>query len=68
MKYCSNKDTNKLIISLLKKGWRVIESKKHLKLKTPQGKIVITSRTPSDRRTYQNFLSRIGRINEKEAL
>jgi hypothetical protein len=68
MKYCSNKDTNKLILNLLKRGWRVIKSKKHLKLKTPKGKIVITSRTPSDRRTYQNFLSEIGRINEKEAL
>lgn len=68
MKYCSDKDTSKLIMSLLRKGWRVIESKKHLKLKTPQGKTVITSRTPGDRRTYQNFLSRICRINEKEAL
>jgi predicted RNA binding protein YcfA (HicA-like mRNA interferase family) len=68
MKYCSNKDTNKLILNLLKRGWGFVKSKKHLKLKTPNGKIVVVSRTPSDRRAYQNFLSDIGRINEKEAL
>ena len=56
MKYCSNKDVNKLIIGLLKKEWVFRKGKKHGRLSHPnyRGKIIIPS-SPSDHRVLMNI-------------
>jgi hypothetical protein len=56
MKYCANKDVNKLIRQFLRKGWSFSHSKKHGRLTHPKGFPVITiSKTPSDSRCVMNI-------------
>ena len=57
MKYCSNKDMNRLIRQLVNQGWIYRNGSKHGRLTHPAGNPTLTvSRTPSDWRSLQNFV------------
>lgn len=56
MKYCSNKDIDKIIRRLVRQGWIFQRGGKHGRLVPPDGrKAVIVAASPSDRRGFQNF-------------
>lgn len=49
MKYCADKDTNKLISALIREGWRYERRRKHGSLVTPDSAhTIFLSITPSD--------------------
>lgn len=55
MRYCRDKQINKLVANLLREGWQFSRGK-HGKLRTPSGRGFVTVPcTPSDHRTYQNL-------------
>lgn len=54
-KYSSNKDINKLVNTLIKRGWFVRDGKKHASIISPEGRKVIIPSTPSDWRAFYNF-------------
>ena len=48
--YCSDKDVNKFVKSLIKKGWTYTKGKKHGKLTADFTDVIVTiSSSPSDR-------------------
>lgn len=56
MKYCSNKDINRMIHRLVRMGWVFRHGSKHGQLTPPHGKPkLIVSRSPSDNRALLNF-------------
>jgi hypothetical protein len=56
MKYCSNKDIDKLIRVLIRQGWDFRRGGKHGRLAPPSGQPTMTvAKTPSDYRSLQNF-------------
>lgn len=56
MKYCSDKEINKLVSLLVKKGWLFSWGSKHGRLKHPEGRHSVTvPSTPSDYRAAKNF-------------
>jgi hypothetical protein len=51
--YCSDKDVNKLIKDLIKKGWVFTKGKKHGKLTSDRSaKPIFISSSPSDKRYF----------------
>ena len=66
MKYCSNKDIDKLIRKLIRKGWKFRRGSKHGRLLDPTGShVVIVASSPSDHRGYKNFVGELRRASEK---
>lgn len=63
---CKDKGIDGEIRKLLKEGWRVISTKRHLKLAAPTGIKLTVSKTPSDRRAIRNFISDVRRIKSME--
>lgn len=64
MKYCSNKDINKLIRMLVRQGWRFKHGTKHGCLCDPSGSHGITvAKSPSDYRSYKNFICDLRRLS-----
>lgn len=56
MKYCSNKEIDRLIRQLVSQGWGFRRGSKHGRLTHPSGWPTLTvSRSPSDCRSLQNF-------------
>ena len=56
MKYCSDKEIDKLIRWLVHNGWKFHNGAKHGRLTHPTGRPTLTvAKTPSDRRCLQNF-------------
>lgn len=61
--YCSDKDVNKYIKSLIKQGWTFTKGKKHGKLSADFTDVVVTiSSSPSDR-LYLTALKQLLRRN-----
>lgn len=55
MRYCRDKQINKLVAALVSEGWHFSRGK-HGKLRTPSGRGFVTVPcTPSDLRTFQNL-------------
>lgn len=55
MRYCRDKQINKLVANLVREGWQFSRGK-HGKLRTPSGRGFVTvPSTPSDHRTFQNL-------------
>lgn len=56
MRYCSDKEVDRLIRRLVSQGWLYRNGSKHGRLAHPAGSPVLTvSRTPSDWRSVRNF-------------
>ncbi len=56
MKFSSNKDIDKEVLELIRKGWQFEQRRKHGRLYRPDGKrCVVFAKTPSDHRSLQNF-------------
>lgn len=56
MKYCSNKDINKLICQLIRQGWSFQHGSKHGRLTHPdKQRVLIVAKSPSDFRSFSNF-------------
>ena len=69
MKYCSSKDINNHIKTLLKQGWSFKWGGKHGRLLPPNGKLAITvSKSPSDRCAFLNFKRDINHIISHQTL
>jgi len=64
MKFSSDKDINRYAKYLVRHGWRFRQGKKHGKLLAPgsQGMVVVPS-TPSKRRSLQEMVSIVRRID-----
>jgi predicted RNA binding protein YcfA (HicA-like mRNA interferase family) len=61
MRYCRDKQIDKLVADLVREGWRFSRGK-HGKLRTPCGRGFVTvPSTPSDHRTFQNLCRDIRR-------
>lgn len=61
MRYCRDKQINKLVADLVREGWQFSRGK-HGKLRNPSGIGFVTiSSTPSDYRTFQNLCRDIRR-------
>jgi hypothetical protein len=56
---------NAEIRRLLRAGWRVSRGRKHVKLRTPGGALIVLSGTPSDPRSERNELARIRRAERE---
>ncbi|AQS49834.1 hypothetical protein BMG03_10570 [Thioclava nitratireducens] len=61
MTYSSNKDIDRLVRQELRNGARYARGSKHGKLILPCGARVVFSRSPGDRRAFQNFRGQIRR-------
>lgn len=56
MKYCTNKEINKLIRRMVRQGWSFRRGSKHGRITHPRGRPTLTvASSPSDRRSYFNF-------------
>lgn len=64
--YTSDKDVAKCIQDVLDsdKGWFVKKGKKHSKLCSPTGGIILIPKTPSDYRSLKNFKNQISKATE----
>jgi hypothetical protein len=61
MRYCRDKQINKLVSDLVREGWHFSRGK-HGKLRNPSGKGFVTvPNTPRDHRTFQNLCRDIRR-------
>lgn len=66
MRYTNNKDINNRIKLLIRKNWKFQHGSKHARLIPPDGMHFITvSKSPSDYRSFQNFLSDVRRLNAR---
>lgn len=61
-KFSSNKEINKLVKILLKKGWQCRSGKKHDILIAPNNRRCSIPSSPSDYRAAQNFYQDINRL------
>lgn len=61
MRYSRDKQINSLVKELLASGWSLVRGRKHTKLRSPSGKLVVISSSPSDYRTYKATLADIRR-------
>ena len=64
-KYSSDKDINKMVRRLLKKGWTIRPGKKHRQVVSPFGRRVTIPSTPSDHRASKNFIHQVYSANAK---
>jgi hypothetical protein len=56
MKYSAGKEINALVRRLIREGWSFRHGGKHGRLRTPEGKAILSvPNTPSDRRAFVNF-------------
>ena len=55
MHYSKNKDIAKIVRMYIRIGWRFSRAKKHGKLVSPDGRIVVVPCTPGDGRAVLNF-------------
>lgn len=56
MKYCTDKNIDKLIRRLIRQGWLFYRGGKHGRLRHPNGRPTITvPSSPGDYRSFQNF-------------
>lgn len=63
MKFSSQKDINKLVRELVRKGWSFQRGGKHGRLSHPSSKKVLTvSGSPSDRYAVKNFTRDVYRL------
>ena len=67
MHYSKDKDLNKVIAGEVKSGARCVLGKKHAKLFLAGGGLLVFSRTPSDRRTFQNVKAELSRLHRQQA-
>ncbi len=61
-KFSSNKEINKFVRNLLKKGWRYRSGKKHDILIAPNNRRCPIPSSPSDYRALQNFYQDINHL------
>ena len=55
MKFCSDKNIDRLISLILKEGWRLVSKGRHIRLFSPNGIDIMTiAKTPSDHRAFDN--------------
>lgn len=67
MKFSSNKDIDKEVRGLIRKGWQFERGQKHGRLYRPDGKMcVVFAKTPGDHRSLQNFRRDLRRIVDSE--
>lgn len=55
-----------LVTRLVKEGWQLTGERKHYKLRSPTGKMLVLSKTPSCPRAYNNAERDIKRIMKNE--
>ncbi len=56
MKYCSNKEIDRVVRQLIRQGWRFRRGGKHGRLTHPDGQQTLTvAKSPSDYRSLLNF-------------
>jgi hypothetical protein len=66
MKYSSQKDIDKAIRDLVRKGWSYRRGSKHGKLRTPSGRGIVTvSMTPSGPNAIKIFYGNVKRAVER---
>ena len=59
-----NKDYSKLARTYRRRGWSVSYTKNsHLRWRGPQGQVVISASTPSDRRSRWHLVARLKRVS-----
>lgn len=56
MRYSTNKDLNRFICDLVRRGWAFTHGGKHDHLKAPNGRLLVISKTPSDGRSLKNAM------------
>lgn len=56
------KDLERLVSSLVKSGHWKLKEGKHIKIVHSSGKMVVTSRTPSDPSAIRNFRSMVQKV------
>jgi len=54
-KYSNDKDINRYVRELVRKGWRFKDGKKHPSLFAPCGRRLVVPASPSDSRAFYNF-------------
>ncbi len=59
MKYCKNKDMNRMIRHEIKEGARFLSGRKHGKLLLSNGALLVVSKSPSDWRAHRNARARL---------
>lgn len=64
MKYSNDKDMNREIRALVRKGWQFKMGRKHGRLISPAGGNICVPSTPSDRRALCNLRGHVAR-NER---
>jgi len=64
-RYSNNKDINRDVISLIKKGWSFRKGKRHPSIISPAGYRLIIPSTPSDYRSTYNFRSSANKVYGK---
>ena len=62
-----SKSTRKLFSELCREGWVYRKGKKHGKLISPRGRLVVFSKTPSDRNAIHNLTKDIRAVQRLEA-
>lgn len=66
MRYCPDKDTNKLVRALVQQGWHYVRRRKHGCLITPDRQhSVVVSTSPSDWRNLYNLRRDIRHVSER---
>lgn len=63
----ANKEIREIIRDLKRKGWEVVQGRKHYKAKHRLGGIVSFSVTPSDRMAVKNILRDIEKLEKSHA-
>ena len=59
IKYSSDKDINKMVRKLIRKGWTIKPGKKHRSVVSPGGRCVAIPSPPSDYRASKNFSQQV---------
>lgn len=68
-RYSRDAIIDKVCRLLVKKGWFVKSSKRHVRLSCPEGKTILTvPGSPSDHRVVQNWLHQLRRTNVIDAI
>lgn len=64
MKFSNSKEINSKVKKLIRSGWSFKRGKKHGHVRPPWGiGVLIIPSTPSDWRSFQNFMRDLRRIN-----